>query len=152
MPRAPWGFFSITDQLADPYFAEPRSSTPDVWPSAPAESREIWLAHLEAVDEVANTVMSAGAVALGMEADHFVLLLDKGPTVMRATTTSGARAPRCRSTARCAWARDAVIECLPTCSEASNPPRHAPVTSGDHLMAKLMGSRLLRRSEQSQRR
>ena len=94
----------------------------------------------------------AAAVALGMDADHFVPLLDKCPTVMRATTTSGARAPRCRSTDRCAWARDAVIEWLPTCSEASNPPRHAPVTSGDHLMSKLMGSRLLRRSEQSQRR
>jgi isopenicillin N synthase-like dioxygenase len=38
---------------------------------------------------------------------------------------------------------DAVIECLPTCSDESNPPRYAPVTSGDHLMAKLMGPRLL---------
>jgi isopenicillin N synthase-like dioxygenase len=38
---------------------------------------------------------------------------------------------------------DAVIECLPTCSDETNPPRYAPVTSGDHLMAKLMGPRLL---------
>jgi len=26
---------------------------------------------------------------------------------------------------------DAVIECLPTCADESNPPRYAPVTSGD---------------------
>ena len=44
---------------------------------------------------------------------------------------------------------DAVIECLPTCCDGTNPPRHVPVTSGDHLMAKLMGPRLLRPSEQT---
>jgi isopenicillin N synthase-like dioxygenase len=42
---------------------------------------------------------------------------------------------------------DAVIECLPACQDASNPPRYRPVTSGEHLMAKLMGPRLLRPSE-----
>ena len=42
---------------------------------------------------------------------------------------------------------DAVMECLPTCRDASNAARRAPVTSGDHLMAKLMGPRLLRPSE-----
>jgi isopenicillin N synthase-like dioxygenase len=42
---------------------------------------------------------------------------------------------------------DAVIECLPTCCDATNPARHRAVTSGDHLMAKLMGPRLLRPSE-----
>jgi isopenicillin N synthase-like dioxygenase len=42
---------------------------------------------------------------------------------------------------------DAVIECLPTCASAADPPRYAPVTAGDHLMAKLMGPRLLRASE-----
>ena len=41
---------------------------------------------------------------------------------------------------------DAVIECLPTCRDEDHPPRHGPVTSGDHLMAKLMGPRLLRPS------
>jgi isopenicillin N synthase-like dioxygenase len=46
---------------------------------------------------------------------------------------------------------DAVIECLPTCSDESNPPRYAPVTSGDHLMAKLMGPRLLEPSTPSAR-
>jgi isopenicillin N synthase-like dioxygenase len=42
---------------------------------------------------------------------------------------------------------DAMIECLPTCTSAGNPPRYPPVTAGDHLMAKLMGPRLLRASD-----
>ncbi len=42
---------------------------------------------------------------------------------------------------------DAVIECLPTCTSADDPPRYAPVTAGEHLMAKLMGPRLLRTSD-----
>jgi len=36
---------------------------------------------------------------------------------------------------------DALIECLPTCTTASNPPRYAPVRAGDHLMGKLLGPR-----------
>ncbi len=46
---------------------------------------------------------------------------------------------------------DAVIECLPTCCDESNPARYAPVTSGEHLMAKLMGPRLLEPSKPSHR-
>ena len=42
---------------------------------------------------------------------------------------------------------DAVIECLPACHDEANPARYRPVTSGEHLMAKLMGPRLLRPSE-----
>jgi isopenicillin N synthase-like dioxygenase len=42
---------------------------------------------------------------------------------------------------------DAVIECLPTCTSPAKPPRYAPVTAGQHLMAKLMGPRLLRASD-----
>jgi isopenicillin N synthase-like dioxygenase len=42
---------------------------------------------------------------------------------------------------------DAVVECLPTCTSAADPPRYAPVTAGEHLMAKLMGPRLLRASD-----
>ncbi|MEA3216620.1 MAG: hypothetical protein QOJ19_2776, partial [Acidimicrobiia bacterium] len=40
-------------------------------------------------------------------------------------------------------------ECLPTCTGPGNPPRYRPVRSGDHLMAKLLGPRLLRPSERS---
>jgi isopenicillin N synthase-like dioxygenase len=65
-----------------------------------------------------------------------------------ATATATDAAVRRRSIA---WfqqpAYDAVIECLPTCTDADHPPRHAKVTSGDHLIAKLMGPRLLRPSE-----
>jgi len=46
---------------------------------------------------------------------------------------------------------DALIECLPTCADESNPPRYAPLTSGGHLMAKLMGPRLLEPSKVSPR-
>ncbi len=42
---------------------------------------------------------------------------------------------------------DAVVECLPTCTSAADPPRYAPVTAGQHLTAKLMGPRLLRVSD-----
>jgi isopenicillin N synthase-like dioxygenase len=228
----------LTDeQLADPYFAAKRDTlfAPNVWPSVPATFRDTWLAYMQAVDGVANDVMSAAAVALGMSADHFVPYLDKGPTVIRANNYQrrpGAGDPlpnqmrmgahtdygsitvlladpvpglqicddasvwhdvvpapgsftvnvgdllaewsndRWRSTLHrvvppprdtagpvrrrsVAWFQqpnwDAVIECLPTCSDESNPPRYAPVTSGDHLMAKLMGPRLLEPSTPSAR-
>ena len=36
---------------------------------------------------------------------------------------------------------DAVIECLPSCVSADNPARYEPVTVGEHLAAKLAGSR-----------
>jgi isopenicillin N synthase-like dioxygenase len=36
---------------------------------------------------------------------------------------------------------DAVIECLPTCRSADDPPRYPPVTAGEHLMGKLLGPR-----------
>jgi len=38
---------------------------------------------------------------------------------------------------------DALIEVLPTCVSADNPARYKPVTSGTHLMAKLVGPRVL---------
>lgn len=33
---------------------------------------------------------------------------------------------------------DAVVECLPSCATPGNPPRHAPITSGDHLRSKFV--------------
>ncbi len=41
---------------------------------------------------------------------------------------------------------DALVECLPTCCSAENPPRYPPVLAGDHLLAKLLGPRTLQRS------
>jgi len=45
---------------------------------------------------------------------------------------------------------DARIECLPTCTGPGNPAKYAPVLAGEHLMAKLMGPRLLQQSEAQQ--
>ena len=231
------GLELIAAELADPHYAARRDTlfAPNVWPSTPATFRETWLAYLAAVDRVANDVMSAAAVALGMPGDHFVTYLDTGPTVMRANNyqrRDGAAEPhptqmrmgahtdygsitvlladpvpglqicddagrwhdvvpepgsfivnvgdllaewsndRWRSTMHrvvpppasaagpvrrrsVAWFQqpnwDAVIECLPSCADDANPPRYAPVTSGEHLMAKLMGPRLLEPSKMSPR-
>ncbi|MEM8902508.1 MAG: 2-oxoglutarate and iron-dependent oxygenase domain-containing protein [Actinomycetota bacterium] len=41
---------------------------------------------------------------------------------------------------------DAVIEVLESCTSETDPPRYPVTTSGDHLMAKLMGPRELRSS------
>lgn len=38
---------------------------------------------------------------------------------------------------------DARIECLPTCTDADHPPKYAPVTIGEHLLAKIMGPRAM---------
>lgn len=32
---------------------------------------------------------------------------------------------------------DSIVECLPTCTDAGNPPKHAPVRYGDYLMERL---------------
>jgi isopenicillin N synthase-like dioxygenase len=32
---------------------------------------------------------------------------------------------------------DARVTCLPTCTDAAHPPRHAPILAGDHMLAKL---------------
>lgn len=41
---------------------------------------------------------------------------------------------------------DALIECLPTCMSADEPPKYPPVVAGDHVRAKLLGPRTLRAS------
>ena len=38
---------------------------------------------------------------------------------------------------------DGLVECLPTCMSDDRPARYAPVLAGEHLMAKLLGPRLL---------
>ena len=45
---------------------------------------------------------------------------------------------------------DALVECLPTCTDAEHPPRYAPITAGEHLMAKLLGPRTLTASDAAQ--
>jgi isopenicillin N synthase-like dioxygenase len=41
---------------------------------------------------------------------------------------------------------DALIDPIPTCVSDSNPARYTPVTAGEHLLAKLKGSREMERS------
>ncbi|HEX3946310.1 MAG TPA: hypothetical protein VHW47_01340, partial [Acidimicrobiales bacterium] len=41
---------------------------------------------------------------------------------------------------------DALVECLPTCRSAADPPRYRPILAGEHLMAKIQGQRSLRPS------
>ena len=38
---------------------------------------------------------------------------------------------------------DALITCLPSCTDATHPPLYHPVTVAEHLSAKLAGSRAL---------
>jgi isopenicillin N synthase-like dioxygenase len=42
---------------------------------------------------------------------------------------------------------DALIECLPTCQSADDPPKYEPITLGDHVMGKLLGPRTLHQSQ-----
>lgn len=46
---------------------------------------------------------------------------------------------------------DAVIETLPQCIDAAHPARYEPITVGDHIAAKLAGSRAGRRNEKAER-
>jgi len=41
---------------------------------------------------------------------------------------------------------DAVVECLPTCTSADDPPKYLPVLAGEHLKAKVLGPRTLQAS------
>jgi isopenicillin N synthase-like dioxygenase len=219
--------------LRDPYFTTHRDRyfAANVWPVVPDDLRSTWLAYWDAVEALALEIMAAAAVALDLDADHFVPSLDRSISVMRAnhyrrrdggppiadgqmrmgahtdygsiTVLLADAVPglqlrddagrwhdvlppeggflvnigdllgewsndRWRSTMHrvvpppvdvpgprrrrsIAWFQqpnwDAVIECLPTCCDATNPARYPAVTSGEHLMAKLMGPRLLRPSE-----
>ncbi len=38
---------------------------------------------------------------------------------------------------------DAVVECLPTCATSERPAKYPPVIAGEHLMAKLLGPRMM---------
>ena len=32
---------------------------------------------------------------------------------------------------------DALVTCLPTCTDAAHPPRYPPILAGEHMLAKL---------------
>jgi isopenicillin N synthase-like dioxygenase len=42
---------------------------------------------------------------------------------------------------------DALVTCIPTCDTAANPAKYEPITGGDHVLAKLMSSRLLEHND-----
>jgi isopenicillin N synthase-like dioxygenase len=46
---------------------------------------------------------------------------------------------------------DALITCLPSCTDARHPPLYAPVTIAEHLAAKLGGSRALKLNADAER-
>jgi len=69
-------------------------------------------------------------------------------TLHRVVPPSGPGASRRRSTAfffDANW--DAMIECVPTCIDVSHPSKYPAVRAGEHLMAKLMGPRMLQVSD-----
>jgi isopenicillin N synthase-like dioxygenase len=68
-------------------------------------------------------------------------------TLHRVVPPAGPGRVRRRSTAfffDANW--DAVIECVPTCTDSEHPPKYPPVQAGEHLMSKLMGPRTRRPS------
>lgn len=65
-------------------------------------------------------------------------------TLHRVVPPSGHGPAKRRSTAFFLDANwDALIECVPTCSDAKHPPKYPPARAGEHLMAKLIGPRTL---------
>ena len=198
--------------------------SPNVWPTAPADMREVYLAYWDACEELGHTLCSIFAHALGLPHDYFESFLDRTPSVMRANhylqrdghvpsesqLRMGAHSDygsltilladrvaglqmrdrngvfhdvnppadgflvnlgdllaewtndRWRSTVHrvvppasktpgsarrrsIAWFQqpnhDAVIRVLDACCDEDNPPRYPETTSGEHMMAKLMGPR-----------
>jgi isopenicillin N synthase-like dioxygenase len=45
---------------------------------------------------------------------------------------------------------DTILECLPTCTSADNPPKYPPITLVDHLMGKILAPRTLTASQSTQ--
>lgn len=206
-------------EVAKTYFS------PNVWPEAPADMRDVYLAYWDACEELGHTLSEVFARALGLPAGFFAPFLDRTPSVMRAnhyrrmpghspspsqlrmgahsdygsmTILLADRVPglqmrdqngtfhdvippedgflvnlgdllaewtndRWRSTVHrvvppppdaegaarrrsVAWFQqpnhDAVIKVLDVCCDEDNPPRYPETTSGEHLMAKLMGPRV----------
>ncbi|MEM8705806.1 MAG: 2-oxoglutarate and iron-dependent oxygenase domain-containing protein [Actinomycetota bacterium] len=209
----------MPDEVARTYFS------PNVWPTEPADMRDVFLAYWDACESLGRSLCEVFARALGLAEGYFAPYLDRTPSVMRVNNYErrpehgvpkpeqlrmGAHSDygsltvlladpvpgfqiqdrngdfhdvippegaflvnlgdllaewtndRWRSTVHrvvpppgdqpgafrrrsVAWFQqpnhDAVIEVLDVCCGEDNPPRYPPTTSGEHLMAKLMGPR-----------
>lgn len=68
----------MTPDVARTYFS------PNVWPSKPADMREVYLAYWEACEDLGHTLCAVFARALGLDGDFFEPFLDRTPSVMRA--------------------------------------------------------------------
>jgi isopenicillin N synthase-like dioxygenase len=58
--------------------------SPSLWPERPVGLRDAWEAYYRALSRVAEQLMAVMAVALELPADHFVSLIDRSITSMRA--------------------------------------------------------------------
>lgn len=70
-----------------------------------------------------DRLMGLMAIGLGLPSDHFIGFIDQHTSALRILHDPDAN-----------W--DAMIECLPNCSNESNPTKYAPVSAGQHLMEK----------------
>jgi len=67
-----------SDEVARTYFS------PNVWPDAPADMRQVYLDYWDACEQLGHTLTEIFARALGLEPGFFAPFLDRTPSVMRA--------------------------------------------------------------------
>ena len=58
--------------------------SPNVWPDAPADMREVYLNYWDACEQLGKTLCEVFARSLGLAPGYFESFLDKSPSVMRA--------------------------------------------------------------------
>jgi len=109
-----------------------RLFAPNIWPEHPAELRPALVAYFAEMQRLTDHLVWLFALALGLDPEFFAVRSRHPVQTMRAFFHDGDY--------------DALVECLPTCTTADNPPRYPPVLAGDHLMAKLLGPRTLQAS------
>ena len=68
----------MSDEVARTYFS------PNVWPTEPANMRDVYLAYWDACEQLGHTLSDVFARALGLPPGYFLPYLDRTPSVMRA--------------------------------------------------------------------
>lgn len=82
-------------------------------------------------------IINIGNTLMRWTNDRFVSTMHR---VVNPPIVNGKSAPRLSIPYFCQPAYDAVIECISTCTDASNPPRYEPITSGDILTQRYVSS------------